>query len=144
VRAERRSATSCRDFSCGERHGHGAALLKTESGELSHQVDSTALNGLPLVTGAGGRAVTPASPLYTLPDKSTPVSVATKDKLVVAVDSAGALFVSENAGKNWTRVKATWKGKVAGVSVNAIFELTTDPASIWVSTDGRHWSEAHW
>jgi len=24
-----------------------------------------------------------------------------------------------------------------------MFELTTDSASIWVSTDGRHWFEAH-
>jgi hypothetical protein len=123
-----------------------ASLLKTESGELSHNVDLTSLDRLPLLTGAGGnfRAVTGASPVYTLPDKSTPVSVATKDKLVVAVDSAGALLVSENAGKNWTRVKATWKGKVVrvAVSANAMFELTTDPASTWVSTDGRHWSEA--
>ena len=123
-----------------------AALLKTESGELSRQVNSTALNQLPLLTVAGGNsgAITSANPLYTLPDKSTPVNVATKDKLVVAVDSAGALFVSENAGKNWTGVKAAWKGKVArvGVSAKAMFELTTDPASTWVSTDGRHWSKA--
>jgi hypothetical protein len=114
-----------------------AALLKTESGELSHQADITSLNQLPLLTGG--------SPVYTLPDKSTPVSVATKDKLVVAVDSGGAVLVSENAGKNWTRVKATWKGKVVrvAVSTNAMFQLTTDPPSTWVSTDGRHWSEAH-
>ena len=124
-----------------------AALLKTESGELSHQADSTSPNELPLLTGARGNvpAVTPASPLYKLPDKATPASVATKDKLVVAVDSAGALFVSKNAGKNWTRVKAAWKGKVVrvGLSANAMFELTADPASTWVSTDGLHWSEAH-
>jgi hypothetical protein len=112
-----------------------AVLLRTESGELSHQVASADLNGLPLLT--------PTSPRYTLPDKSTPVSVATKDKLVVAVDSAGALFASENAGKNWTRVKATWKGKAVKVSATAIFELTTDPASVWVSADGRHWSAAN-
>jgi hypothetical protein len=124
-----------------------AALLKTESGELSHNVGLTSLNELPLLTGARGNAhaITGASPVYTLPDKSTPVSMATKDKLVVAVDSAGALLVSENAGKNWTRVKATWKGKVVrvAVSANAMFELTTDPASTWVSADGRNWSESH-
>jgi hypothetical protein len=124
-----------------------ATLLKTESGELSHQVTLDSLNALPLLTGARGnvQAVTGASPAYTLPDKSTPVSVATKDKLVAAVDSAGALLVSENAGKNWTRVKAAWKGKAVrvAVSANAMFELTTDPASTWVSADGRNWSEAH-
>jgi hypothetical protein len=124
-----------------------APLLKTESGELSHNVDVTSLNQLPLLTGAPGnaRAITGASPVYTLPDKSTPVSVAAKEKLVLAVDSAGALFVSENAGKIWTRVKAAWKGKVVrvAVSANTMFQLTTNPASTWVSTDGRHWSESH-
>ena len=101
-----------------------AALLKTESGDLSRQADATSLNALPVMSGARGNfsAVTPATPRYTLPDKSTPVSVATKDKLVVAVNSAGALLVSENAGKNWTRVKATWKGKaLAGDGANAMF-----------------------
>jgi len=122
-----------------------ASLLKTDSSELAHNVNLPSLNDLPLLTGARGnfQAATGASPAYTLPDKSTPVSVATKDKLVAAVDSAGSLLVSENAGKNWTRVKATWKGKVVRIAVgaNATFELTTDPASTWVSTDGRHWSE---
>lgn len=112
-----------------------APLLKTESGAVSRQVDAAALDALPVFTSA--------TPRYTLPDKSTPASVATKDKLVVAVNSAGVLFVSENAGKNWTRVKAAWKGKALRVTANAMFQLTTDPASIWVSTDGRHWSESH-
>jgi hypothetical protein len=122
-----------------------ASLLKTESGELSRQADITSLNQLPLLTGARGNtgAPAPASPAYTLPNKSAPVSVATKGKLVVAVDSAGILFVSENTGKNWTRINAAWKGRAVRValSASAMFELTADPASTWVSTDGRHWSK---
>jgi hypothetical protein len=124
-----------------------ATLLKTETGDFSQQAGVTSLNQLPLLSGASGnfRAVTGASPVYALPDKSTPVSVAAKDKLVVAVDSAGALFFSENAGKNWMRVRAVWKGKAVrvAVSANAMFELTTNPSSTWVSADGRNWSEAH-
>ena len=124
-----------------------ATLLKTETGDFSQQAGVTSLNQLPLLSGASGnfRAVTGASPVYALPDKSTPVSVAAKDKLVVAVDSAGALFFSENAGKNWMRVRAAWKGKAVrvAVSANAMFELTTNPSSTWVSADGRNWSEAH-
>ena len=62
---------------------------------------------------------------------------------MVAVDCAGGLLVSQDAGNNWTRVKAVWKGKVVRVSMNAnaVFSLTTDPPSIWVSTDGQHWSQ---
>jgi photosystem II stability/assembly factor-like uncharacterized protein len=68
--------------------------------------------------------------------------VATKDKLVVAVDAAGSLFFSDNQGMTWKHIKGKWKGKAVRVVVrpNAAFELTTDPASTWVSTDGRHWS----
>jgi hypothetical protein len=112
------------------------ALLKTESAEAS----------LPALALTGGNlaAATATSPLYTLPDNSTSVSAALKDKLVVAIDSAGSLFVSENAGKNWTRVKPPWKGKALRValSADAKFVLTVDPASTWVSADGRRWSQA--
>jgi hypothetical protein len=123
-----------------------ASLLKTESGELSRRADLNSLSDLPLLLGARGnvRPITGAGPVYQLPDKSTPVSVAAKDKLVVAVDSQGALLVSQNAGKSWMTVKAAWKGKVVQIALtaNAMFQLTTNPASTWVSSDGRHWSEA--
>jgi hypothetical protein len=119
-------------------------LLKTESGEVSPQGAQTPASELPLLTAtrANARAMNNASPAYRLPDQSTPVSVATKDKLVVAADAAGSLFFSDNQGKSWKHVKGGWKGKAVRVvmSANAAFELTTDPESTWVSTDGRHWS----
>jgi hypothetical protein len=125
-----------------------APLLKTESAEISHQVGQTPASELPLFAStrsnarAMNQAMNNASPTYRLPDQSTPVSAAAKDKLVVAARADGSLFFSDNQGKSWRHIKGRWKGKAVRVvvSANAAFELTTDPASTWVSTDGRHWS----
>jgi hypothetical protein len=121
-----------------------APVLKTESGELSHSLAQAPASELPLLTStrANARAMINASPAYRLPDQSAPVSAAAKDKLVVAADAAGSLFFSDNQGKSWKHIKGKWKGKAVRVmvSANAAFELTTDPASTWVSADGRHWS----
>jgi len=119
-----------------------APLLKTESGEIAHSVDSTPVAQLPI----NGRSL-PALPLgttHTLPDGSNPVSLAVKARLVAAVDSAGALFRSEDGGKSWKRINGKWKGRIVRVAVNAkgAFELTTDPASTWLSADGLRWSPA--
>jgi hypothetical protein len=125
-----------------------APLLKTESGEISHQAAQTPASELPLFSAARSNApaINNASPAYRLPDQSIPVSAAAKDKLVVAADAAGSVFFSDNQGKSWKHIKGKWKGKAVRVVVNAnaAFELTTDltsdPASTWVSADGRHWS----
>jgi len=117
-----------------------ATLLKTESGAVAPSVGSTSGAKLPL----NGRSFLIAGPAYILPDRSNPVSFAVKDRLVVAVDSAGALFRSEDGGKSWKRVKGKWKGRVVRVvvSAKAAFELTTNPPFTWLSADGRHWSPA--
>jgi hypothetical protein len=117
-----------------------ATLLKTPSGAVARSVGSTSAAQLPL----NGRSFLIAGPAYILPDRSNPVSFAVKDRLVVAVDSAGALFRSEDGGKSWKRVKGKWKGRIVRVvvSAKAAFELTTNPAFTWLSGDGRHWSPA--
>lgn len=120
----------------------GAPVLNTESGEISHPVTPTPAAQLAL-NGRSLDVFIPLRPAYTLPDKSHPATFAVKDKLVVAADATGALFRSEDSGKTWKHVKGKWKGKVVSIALraNATFELTTDPASTWLSTDGRHWSK---
>lgn len=121
-------------------------LLKTESGAVSRDA-AISINGLP--TGADARRLGMPISVYTLPDKSTPVSFAVHGKTVVAADAAGAVFFSDNDGKSWRRVKGEWKGKVVRVlsppadgegHSDAVFEMITDPASTWLSADGRKWS----
>jgi len=119
-----------------------APLLKTESGEFARAAARADATALPL----NGRRVKllPLRPAFTLPDKSNPVSFANKDRIVVAVNAAGALFRSEDGGERWKQVRGKWRGRVVHVAVNSKtdFELTTDPASTWLSADGRHWSNA--
>ena len=72
---------------------------------------------------------------------------AKKGRVMLAVDSAGALLRSDNAGKKWKTVKAVWKGKVVGLAAvtdtpDSAFRLTTDTGVVWLSRDGSHWLAA--
>jgi len=76
----------------------------------------------------------------------------------LAVDSAGALFVSKNVGARWKAVKHQWPGKIAELTVTpadvnkakrsdtgtttaaSTFQLTTESGTVWLSADGVHWS----
>jgi Carboxypeptidase regulatory-like domain len=80
---------------------------------------------------------------------------------MLAVDAAGHLYLSRNAGKSWKKIKPNWTGKAAQVAVaqraekdatgtvdtvkgkaagnRQVFELTTDAGAVWTSEDGKHW-----
>lgn len=108
-----------------------ATVLQTESAEVSVS------KAKPRASSAGPRP---------LPGKLPAVTTASKDKLMLAADSAGSLFFSRNAGKSWKVVKARWPGKVVSVGLandsNGVFTLTTDAGSTWLSRDGTHWYAA--
>jgi hypothetical protein len=85
-----------------------------------------------------------------LPSKLQAEIMVTRRKVILAVDSSSALFFSGNSGKSWKAVKPQWPGKVARLvtppelpqASKAVFQLTTDTGSIWLSRDGRHWYSA--
>lgn len=85
-----------------------------------------------------------------LPSKLPAEITATSDKMILAVDSAGALFFSGNSGKGWKSVKPQWTGKIESLTAppelpdagRAKFQLTTDSDADWLSRDGRHWYPA--
>jgi hypothetical protein len=80
-----------------------------------------------------------------LPSKLPVGTTVVKGKLMLATDSAGALSLSQNAGKNWKAVKAVWHGKVislVALSTDPAFQLTTDSGAVWLSRDGSHWYAA--
>jgi hypothetical protein len=78
-----------------------------------------------------------------LPSKLPAETTVVNGKVTLALDSAGALFVSQNAGKKWSAVKPVWNGKVVAVSsADPAFQLTTDSGAIWLSRDGSHWYSA--
>jgi Carboxypeptidase regulatory-like domain len=94
------------------------------------------------------------------------VSSATSGKVELVVDSAGTVFLSENAGGHWKKLKPEWQGRAIKLSTVASslgsagdsvavsagvaagrgaavtsprFQLTTSSGELWVSADGKHW-----
>ena len=118
-----------------------APLLKTESGEISHAMVTSSVSALPLLP-ANSRPGLQAELPGNLPASTT----ASKDKLMLKADAAGVLFFSKNDGKSWKTVKPNWRGKVVRVESahdpGAVFQLTTDSGSVWLSRDGTHWNPA--
>jgi len=99
-------------------------------------------------TVSKGKKAAPAP--QPLPSKLPAETMVRRDKVVLAVDSAGALWFSGNRGKSWKAVKPTWSGKVDELLTppdlpqagKAKFQLTTDAGSNWLSRDGRRWYPA--
>jgi hypothetical protein len=90
------------------------------------------------------------APARPLPSKLPVETTVTRDKVMLVVDSAGALFYSGNSGKSWKAVKPQWSGKIVDLVAppevqdagSAQFQLTTDSDADWLSRDGRHWYPA--
>ena len=79
-------------------------------------------------------------PAFALPSKLAAVKTVTQGKVILAADSAGALFVSQDGGEKWKAVKPVWEGKVVGLALaEPAFRLTTDGGTAWLSRDGSHW-----
>ena len=60
----------------------------------------------------------------------------------LAADTAGALFLSVDAGRHWQPVAAAWPGKVAQLRLApapSVFQLLTTTGAVWLSPDGLHW-----
>ncbi len=105
-----------------------------------------------------------------LPNGLTAVSATAVQHHLLAVDSAGALFLSQDYGKTWQTITQQWAGhalevrvqsqsqtasptvssaaavskevsggEIAPVLTGPVFELVTDTASVWTSTDGKLW-----
>lgn len=90
-----------------------------------------------------------------LPSGLEAVSVATALQRTVAIDTAGGLFLSEDAGKHWQAVKTQWTGRAVLVRTpkaaadpgmlmkqqTPLFELRNDKLQTWLSLDGKTWTE---
>jgi hypothetical protein len=97
-----------------------------------------------------------------LPSGLTAVSTAAAQHHLLAIDATGALFLSEDLGKNWEPVVQQWTGHAIEVRVHrtpnsdaaafsagqaaatpsdsaSLFEIVNDGASTWTSVDGKTW-----
>ncbi len=61
---------------------------------------------------------TPAGPTQ-LPSGLAAVSIASRGHLLLAIDKAGALFLSENHGATWERIATQWTGRAVAVQQQA-------------------------
>jgi hypothetical protein len=88
-----------------------------------------------------------------LPSGIRALSVATSVGHTIAIDATGALYLSDDAGKNWVPITRQWTGRAVLVRTHAAspeagfartpqskgFELVTDIFETWVSQDGKTW-----
>ncbi|MGA2635544.1 MAG: zf-HC2 domain-containing protein [Terracidiphilus sp.] len=115
---------------------------------------------MPLVqfTAAGGASIAP------LPSGLGAVSSVTAANCTLAIDQAGALFLSRDSGSHWESVARQWTGRAVNVSLlptlngrsfvaaptraaaaaptapAEVFELRNDKNLTWVSADGVIWT----
>jgi hypothetical protein len=122
-----------------------------EIGSVTETVDVTAAASTIQTSNASVGIVVPRKKARLeeprpLPSRLPAETSVTSGKIILAVDSAGAVFTSRNSGKSWKTVKPVWSGKAQDVALVdpsrtsiATFELTTDSGSVWLSRDGAHW-----
>jgi hypothetical protein len=95
-----------------------------------------------------------------LPNGLNALSVASDAGRTLALDTKGALFLSEDGGKHWKQIRTQWTGRAVLVRSlttagkgNALgaqgalkmsprprFELVTEDLKKWVSADGNIWT----
>ena len=106
---------------------------------------------------------------FRLPSGLTVVSMVASGHRTLAIDQAGALFLSEDSAGTWEHVSRQWTGRAVTVRMRAaapaypsaapaagqfgvnpanngpapspapIFEILNDKSQLWFSTDGRIW-----
>ena len=85
-----------------------------------------------------------------LPSGLEAVSTATAQHLMLEIDIAGTLFLSDETGEHWEPVARQWTGRAIEVRAKSvlsgspapaeIFELKNDAGSTWASADGKTWT----
>jgi hypothetical protein len=119
-----------------------ASVVNTESG--SPPKNSFAMPNVPLFSRMPiKKPATVGLDSVSLPSKLTAIAIATKNKVMLAADSTGALYRSDDGGRKWELVKAVWQGKVVELtSETAAFRLKTDTGTSWISPNGTQWLSA--
>ena len=106
---------------------------------------------------------------FHLPSGLPAISSASADHRTLAIDEKGTLFVREDSGGAWEKVKRQWTGRAIAVRRHAnaldtkvaapapqtagepsdsgplsqpdtVFELVNDQSQVWFSIDGRVWT----
>jgi hypothetical protein len=134
----------------------------------SGQAVANAVSVDAISTGANASGLALMKRLPTLPSKLPELSVVESAGHTLAIDTAGALFRSDDAGVTWHPVAAQWQGRALSLrlaqprpiaqpaattktaadaklqaqpvgTLSPSFELTTDSGAIYTSSDGQSW-----
>ncbi len=136
-------------------HPSEVAALKSqlEIGSVAESVEVTAAVGTIQTANASVATVSrkkarPKGP-SPLPGKLPTDVTVTSGKVLLAMNSGAEVFVSRNSGRSWKIVKPVWHAQVHLIALAdpsqssiAVFQLTTDAGSVWLSRDGAHWYTA--
>lgn len=90
----------------------------------------------------------------TLPSGLGVLATASEARRIVSLDTAGALFLSEDGGKKWQLIQTQWTGRAMLVRTRPVgteggalrtpqtlrFELVNDKLQTWFSYDGKIWT----
>jgi len=97
---------------------HGGVMAATNAGPkpLAETAAQTVTQYEMMPQPVDGLAALRLTKHLKLPSGLNPVSSAAMLNRLLAVDSAGTLFLSGDAGKHWDAVPVQWTGKVKGVS----------------------------
>ena len=115
-------------------------------------VSHTAKQGAPVASfgidaqeAVGGSAASRNANPPELPSGLGVISTATIRLRTLAIDQAGTLFLSDDAGKHWQSVMPRWTGRAVALHIEAradgaVFQLTNAAGFSWTSADGKTWT----
>ena len=129
-------------------------VLPTPAPASPARVSSVPLTGEYHGTLSSAAAKQKAIQKIILPSGLGVLATASEASRIVALDTAGALFLSEDGGKNWQTIPSQWTGRAFLVRTRPVgteggalrapqplrFELVNDKLQTWLSYDGRIWT----
>ncbi len=177
--AEERRKFAAKAQMPGGEHGSGSGAPGSGSAGNTEPVDASAQQSETQPASAAGNLQlhkmrsmvdrTAGSYALHLPGGQPAVSSASTDHRTLAIDESGDLFLSEDSGAAWRKVKRQWTGRAVAVRRHAntvdttgvtpapetrekpaalgnlsqpetVFELVNDQNQVWISEDGRIWT----
>ncbi len=98
----------------------------------SQTVEVDALSGMTSTNGMSLDATSAAIEVMAeLPSGRATVSKVSNGSRTVALDAAGALYVSKDDGRHWTAVKPQWPGRAVQISVSAPFAPAANGRNVY-------------
>jgi hypothetical protein len=139
----------------GAIHGQAGGVMAAAAPMAQFDASSTK-SGSAEATGRhreGGVLALYKAKTAALPSGLTALSTAMTLSASLAVDRAGGVFLSEDAGIHWESVAKQWSGRAVAVRLQtivgvtagtaslppAVFEIVNDQGQVWTSTDGKIW-----